>query len=606
MLDSLVLEILGDTLEAGAVVAKAYRLERVLGEGGMGVVWAAVEIATGRAVALKFLRAEREADPKNQQRLLREARAAMGVAHPNIARVEAVLETDAGVPFMVMELLQGESLRALLTRRGMLGAPECARIMVQVVDAVAAAHASGVVHRDLKPENIFLVNQTDVRVLDFGIAKRIASAEGEAQSASLTSAGMLLGTPLYMAPEQIFGDEDIDARADVWSLGIILYECLAARRPTDGDGFGPIIKRITTGELEPLERARPGLPGRIPRLVGRMLSRKKEERPELEEIREVLASVAVMGDELVPSAREPIGAAPALPASTTAGIESRRVLTGPVPATDASRARRGRTALAAGGIAIVLGAAWLGTSYGPASWRRKAAAPSGASASSSTDPWLLIGNASKAVERRDGAACLRELAQYDALSTRPGPVSTDPASTSAMMHATCMGLAGDCEGGKALYARAYAVAAAGSQPTPAVIESATDSFAATFCEGEKMIPRDALMRANSRLTVAAGGMRKASAAECREWHETAKRLVPVVKPRNAQDLTITVIPLGLEDSAATCLAYAGECAEALEVFRDGWMSKNPLPQGLDPQLHEQTMRAIHASRTGPTPCRGKP
>jgi eukaryotic-like serine/threonine-protein kinase len=195
-----VLQILDETLETGAVIAGACRLSRILGEGGMGVVWAAHEMRTNRPVALKFLRAGREVDPKNQQRFLREARAAMGVVHPNIARVEAVLETDAGVPFMVMELLEGESLRSLLDRRGMLMPVECARLMVQVVDAVAAAHASGVVHRDLKPENVFIVNGSYVRVLDFGIAKMMVK-DGATVSAVLTSTGMLLGTPLYMAPE---------------------------------------------------------------------------------------------------------------------------------------------------------------------------------------------------------------------------------------------------------------------------------------------------------------------------------------------------------------------------------------------------------------------
>ena len=168
------LEIREETLEAGAVVGGLYRLERIVGEGGMGVVWAAREHATGRRVALKFLREGREADLRNQERVLREARAAMAISHENVAKIEAVLETDAGVPFLVMELLEGESLRELLRRRHTLTTLECARILLPVVEAVLAAHASLIVHRDLKPENVFLGKDQRVRVLDFGIAKQFA------------------------------------------------------------------------------------------------------------------------------------------------------------------------------------------------------------------------------------------------------------------------------------------------------------------------------------------------------------------------------------------------------------------------------------------------
>ena len=304
------LEIVGDTLEAGAVVANAYRLERVVGEGGMGVVWAARELRSGRTVALKFLR-EGERDATGRTRFLREARAAMAISHPHVARVEAVLETDVGTPFLVMELLEGESLRAMLRRKRVLTPRECARVLAPVVDAVASAHAQGIVHRDLKPENVFLVGGTDVRVLDFGIAKQLPHADATQQT-SLTSTGALIGTPVYMAPEQLFGDA-VDVRADVWALGVMLYECLAGHRPTEGSGIGPIIKRITTEPLAPLEQVRPGLPKSLTRVVGRMLLRHRDDRPSLDEVRAVLANLPPDGEseaEPAPTQRMPgVGAA---------------------------------------------------------------------------------------------------------------------------------------------------------------------------------------------------------------------------------------------------------------------------------------------------------
>lgn len=313
------LEVVADTLAAGLVIGGAYRLERVVGEGGMGVVWAAHEIRTGRAIALKFLR-EDDRDQKSRERFLREARAAMAIIHPNVARVEAVLETDVGVPFIVMELLEGESLRAMLRRRGPLAPQECARLLGKVVEAVAAAHARGIVHRDLKPENVFLVHGVDVRVLDFGIAKQLGHADST-QQASLTSTGALMGTPVYMAPEQLFGEADVDVRADVWALGVILYECLSGQRPTEGAGIGPIIKRITSGPLVPLEEARPGLPRSLTRIVGRMLLRHRADRPSLDEVSAVLAQLPREGegDTPAPTQRIPNASTPTMTDVAPAG-----------------------------------------------------------------------------------------------------------------------------------------------------------------------------------------------------------------------------------------------------------------------------------------------
>ena len=253
----------------------------------MGVVWAAVEVASGEARALKFLKDDE--DPKAHARLLREARAASEIRHPNVARVLEVGELEDGQPFLVMDLLDGETLAARLAREGALPLAEIARLFGQVIDAVEAAHARRIVHRDLKPDNVFLVagaGACDVRVLDFGIAKDVArDADG---STSLTATGAMIGTPHYMAPEQIFGDSDVDARADVWALGVMLYECAAGKRPTTGSGVGQVLKIIATDAIAPLDAVAPGAPRELTAILSRMLARDRDARPTLAQLRTVL------------------------------------------------------------------------------------------------------------------------------------------------------------------------------------------------------------------------------------------------------------------------------------------------------------------------------
>jgi eukaryotic-like serine/threonine-protein kinase len=282
-------------LEAGAVVANRYELERVVGEGGMGVVWAASDRKTGNRVALKFLREDRASDVRHQERLLREAKAAAAVRHPNVATVHEVLETATGRPFLVMDLLQGEPLAARLARDGTLPLPECARVLGAVVDAIQAAHGSGIIHRDLKPENIFLLgagtSPPSVRVLDFGIAKTV-EREDTTHAPSLTTTGTMLGTPYYMAPEQIFGDNDVDGKADVWALGVVLYECLSGKRPTQATGVGQVLKVIMNDAIPPLSEVAPDVPTDVAALVSKMLSRRRDDRPDLTQVRAVLADAA--------------------------------------------------------------------------------------------------------------------------------------------------------------------------------------------------------------------------------------------------------------------------------------------------------------------------
>jgi serine/threonine-protein kinase len=294
----------------GAVVAGRFRLERLLGEGGMGTVWAATHQVTRKPIALKTLKAERATDPSLRRRFLREARAASVVRHPNIVEVHDVVELDDGSPMMVMELLAGESLGARLDRERALSVADLARVMLPVISAVGTAHAAGVVHRDLKPDNIFLAREPDgattVKVLDFGIAKVLTAVDDGPHAGALTGTGAMLGTPYYMAPEQIYGERDIDHRADIWALGVIFYECLSGGRPTHAANVGQILKIITTNAIVPLERVVPSLPSDITELVRRMLSRDRDARPRtLSEVQAALSrycdvSVRSFGAPAVP------------------------------------------------------------------------------------------------------------------------------------------------------------------------------------------------------------------------------------------------------------------------------------------------------------------
>jgi serine/threonine protein kinase/CheY-like chemotaxis protein len=273
------------------VLANRYRLAHLLGEGGMSQVWEAVHMLTGRPVAVKLLLPALNARSEMRKRLLREARAASSVSHPNVVDVFDVFELGDGTPVMVTELLRGRTLGDRLAREGTLSLEEAADVVLPVVSAVGAAHAQGVIHRDLKPDNIFLVRdgeRTSVKVLDFGIVKLVTGEERDA--GALTATGALIGTPGYMAPEQGFGERDVDHRADVWSIGAILYETLSGVRPVGGDNIGQMLKQLVTHGIVPLSTRRPALPSSISGIVDRMLARERSDRPL--DLREVHAELA--------------------------------------------------------------------------------------------------------------------------------------------------------------------------------------------------------------------------------------------------------------------------------------------------------------------------
>ncbi|MBX3275125.1 MAG: serine/threonine protein kinase [Sandaracinaceae bacterium] len=230
----------------GRVLADRYRLDRILGRGGMGVVYAGVHTWTERPVAVKVLRADRVGSPELLARFFQEARTAATLRHPNVIDVLDMGEDEDRTAFLVMELLEGENLEERLARAGRLSAEDALALLLPVIDALALAHERGIIHRDLKPENVFLSAAHDGRVvpklLDFGIAKLLEGSSVQTQT------GSMLGTPGYMAPEQMRGVGALTPAADVWSMGVILFRALAGRLPyaQDPNPTTMILTMLTT------------------------------------------------------------------------------------------------------------------------------------------------------------------------------------------------------------------------------------------------------------------------------------------------------------------------------------------------------------------------
>ncbi len=270
----------GHGFVAGDTVGR-YQLERVLGEGGLGVVWAARHILTRKPVALKFTKFDH---PELQKRFLREARVGGVLRHPAVVEVHDVFESQPGGPLvMVMDLLHGESLDALLARRGRLTVPETLYVMHPVLSALAAAHALGIVHRDIKPPNIFLEmipggGSFRARLLDFGLARLTATEGAAAQTSALTREKQLMGTPHYMAPEQLYGEIDIDARTDVWAVGVVFFECLTGTRPLDGNSVGQILRSLAMREIPPIATLAGGVPPELAQAIDQSLARDRSGR----------------------------------------------------------------------------------------------------------------------------------------------------------------------------------------------------------------------------------------------------------------------------------------------------------------------------------------
>jgi serine/threonine-protein kinase len=267
----------------GDVVAGKYVIERVLGIGGMGAVVAATHQQLGGRVALKFLLPELATHEVVVRRFLKEARAASQITSEHVARVTDVATLDSGAPYLVMEYLEGRDLSSELAARGPLPVAEAVDYVLQALQAVAEAHAKGVVHRDLKPSNLFLTRRADgtplVKVLDFGIAKAVfETGDGRRSRDTLTGASGFLGSPLYMSPEQIRNARQVDARADIWAIGVILHELLTGRFPFEAESTTALLAVILTEPPVRLRQHRPGVPPELERIVSACLEKDRGRR----------------------------------------------------------------------------------------------------------------------------------------------------------------------------------------------------------------------------------------------------------------------------------------------------------------------------------------
>jgi tRNA A-37 threonylcarbamoyl transferase component Bud32 len=257
---------------AGELVAGKYRVEHVLGEGGMATVYAGTHVQLREPVALKFLKPEMAKREMLVQRFVREARAAARIKSENVARVVDVGTLPTGEPFMVMELLSGQDLRRVVASRGPLPIEDAVGYILQACDAIAEAHLYGIVHRDLKPANLFLAHRADgsplVKVLDFGISKMLEEVDE-----NLTATTDVLGSPLYMSPEQIRSPRDVDHRTDIWALGAVLYKMLTGRAAFHADTASASLAKIISDPPPPIRATRPDVPPELEAVILRCLEK---------------------------------------------------------------------------------------------------------------------------------------------------------------------------------------------------------------------------------------------------------------------------------------------------------------------------------------------
>ncbi|WP_437979874.1 protein kinase domain-containing protein [Sorangium sp. So ce117] len=269
-------------VSVGDVLAEKYEVERVLGEGGMGVVVAARHLLLGERVAIKFLRPQARERADLVARFLREGQVAARIRSEHVTRVYDVGTLARGEPYLVMEYLEGTDLKAVLRDRGPLPVALACDYLLQACDALAEAHALGIIHRDLKPANLFLTQRADgsplIKVIDFGISKMALVAEATAPKAhDMTESSTMLGSPFYMAPEQMVSSKSVDARADVWSMGAMLYQLLTGAVPFGGDSAMAIYDRILEGPPR-LDAQRSDAPERLGWVVQRCLQKSPADR----------------------------------------------------------------------------------------------------------------------------------------------------------------------------------------------------------------------------------------------------------------------------------------------------------------------------------------
>jgi tRNA A-37 threonylcarbamoyl transferase component Bud32 len=323
----------------GTTLMGRYKITRKIGQGGMGAVFEATHTLIGKPVAVKVLLDKYARRESIVARLEQEARLASATRHEHIIDINDFGTTEDGRTFVVMEYLEGESLAECLHREGTLGEQRILRIAQQIASALGAAHGKGIVHRDVKPENVFLLKRKDgdfVKVVDFGISKslRASDASREEEQIRLTQTGMVLGTPLYMSPEQARGDDDLDQRIDVYALGVIMYELATGRVPFMGSNYLSVISQVLNDQPKSPRAIRHELSEEFDAIVMRALVKDKADR--YQSMEDILADVTALVDD------------------PTHSTERARILS---PRSAVLRHRRTRVVLFAAGAAAVAGAA---------------------------------------------------------------------------------------------------------------------------------------------------------------------------------------------------------------------------------------------------------
>jgi eukaryotic-like serine/threonine-protein kinase len=265
-------------LQAGELIQSRYRLQRLLGSGASGSVWAARNELIDRDVALKIMRPDVAEDAVALQRFFNEAKASGRVRSPSIVEILDLGQAEDGSPFLVFELLEGEGLDEKLRREGTVAPEMLMEMLVGVARALELAHAQGIIHRDLKPANIFVTRgqngQPIAKILDFGISKIFDTGH----NFTLTRTGTVVGSPAYMSPEQAAGREDIDGRADIWSLGVVMYEALTGTLPHQAANYNQLMVRILTQDSDAVSTRKPDLPQSVSAIVDACLKRERDAR----------------------------------------------------------------------------------------------------------------------------------------------------------------------------------------------------------------------------------------------------------------------------------------------------------------------------------------
>jgi serine/threonine protein kinase len=428
----------------GDVIAGKYRVEKVLGVGGMGAVVAATHMQLGHKVALKFMLPEATGNSDMAARFLREAQAAANLRSEHVTRVSDMGTLPDGALFIVMEHLQGTDLEQLLEERGPLSPKEAADLVLQACDAIREAHGAGIVHRDLKPANLFLTRRANgsplVKVLDFGISK--AKSQGEAAPSSMTHTHTMLGSPYYMAPEQMVSSRDVDASADIWAIGVILYQLVTGQVPFMADTIGGLVLKVHNEKPPPLPPLHlQNAPGYCA-LVARCMQLDRAGRPTIDEVVaeltrvsegkkpsvNPLAMTAAATDVVVPPAPSvPKAPAPAMSTSTGASWGAASgATTSPAPRSRVLSIAAGAiTVLVGGGLALFFGfsrASHPSTATSVAATQPSIATPS-AAASAPVPP--VVASASPSASDSPSASG----AAADSASAAVAAVPTAPVST---------------------------------------------------------------------------------------------------------------------------------------------------------------------------------